>query len=95
MKNSYNLRHLPCTMDDFFADRHRFVFEYENKKYNAECIGFMIVNFDKNAINDISPNILKQIVSCIWDKVDHETWKWRYPEEAYKIANNYCEENFR
>lgn len=29
-----------------------------------------------------------------WNKIDKEEKKWRYPKEAYKIANGYCAANF-
>ena len=93
-KTKYTLRHVACNMADFHADRHRFRFEYNGKEYIAACYGALDVFFDDEAEKKIPEDILSEIQSIIWDKIEREEKKWRYPKEAYEIANAYCEENF-
>ena len=93
-KTKYTLRHVACNMADFHADRHRFRFEYNGKEYIASCYGALDVFFDDEAENEIPSNVLDEIEDIIFDKIDREEKKWRYPREAYEIAKAYCEENF-
>ena len=90
-KTKYNLRHVACNMADFNADRHRFRFEYNNKEHIASCYGAVDVHFDEETEKIIPEDVLCEIQQIIWDKIDREEKKWRYPKEAYKIADNYNE----
>lgn len=92
-KTKYNLRHIACNMADFNADRHRFRFEYNNKEYVVPCYGALNVIFDE-VEKEIPEEVLCEIEEIIWNKIDKEEKKWRYPKEAYEIANKYYEENF-
>jgi len=93
-KTKYNLRHVACNMVDFHADRHRFRFEYNGKEYIVPCYGSLDILFDEETIKEIPTDVLSEVKSVIWNKIDKEEKKWRYPKEAYEIANAYCEENF-
>ena len=93
-KTKYNLRHVACNMADFYADRHRFRFEYNRKEYVVHCYGSLDILFDEEVIKEIPTDILSEVKSIICNKIDKEEKKWRYPKEAYEIANAYCEENF-
>ena len=50
---------------------------------------------DDKAEKEIPEEILCEIQAFIWDKIDSEEKRWKYPEEAYEIANEYCNENFK
>ena len=91
-KTKYTLRHISCNMADFHADRHRFRFEYNGKEYIASCYGALDVLFDEETEKEIPEDVLCEIKEIIWNKIDKEEKKWRYPREAYEIANAYCEE---
>lgn len=93
-KTKYNLRHVACNMADFHADRHRFRFEYDKKEYIAKCYGALYVHFDEETEKVIPEDVLCEIQKIIWNKIDKEEKKWRYPKEAYKNANVYCKANF-
>lgn len=93
-KTKYNLRHVSCNMADFHADRHRFRFEYNNKEYIATCYGALDVFLDEETEKEIPEEVFCEIKEIIWNKIDKEEKKWRYPKEAYEITNQYCEENF-
>ena len=93
-KTKYNLRHVSCNMADFNADRHRFRFEYNNKEYVAACYGTLNVFFDDETVKEIPEDVLHEVEDIIFNKIDKEEKKWRYPQEAYEIANEYCKENF-
>lgn len=93
-KTKYNLRHVACNMADFNADRHRFRFEYNKKEHIASCYATLSVLFDEETEKEIPEEILCEIEEIIWDKIDKEENKWRYPKEVYEIANGYCAENF-
>ena len=93
-KTKYNLRHVSCNMKDFNADRHRFRFEYNNKEHIASCYGALDIFFDEETEKELPEDVLCEIKEIIWNKIDKEEKKWRYPKEAYEIANAYCEENF-
>ena len=43
---------------------------------------------------EIPEEVLCEITEIIWNKIDKEEKKWRYPRAAYEIANEYCAENF-
>jgi hypothetical protein len=89
----YNLRHVACNMEDFNSDRHRFRFEYNGKEYVIPCYGASDIFFDE-VEKEIPEDVLCEIQDIIWDKIDREEKKWRYPKEAYEIADAYCKENF-
>ena len=93
-KTKYNLRHVACNMADFHADRHRFRFEYNRKEYVVPCYGSLDILFDEETIKEIPTDVLSEVKSIIWNKIDKEEKKWRYPKEAYEIANVYCKANF-
>lgn len=94
-KTKYELRHLSCNMDDFDFDRHRFKFKYNKKEYTASCYRSLEVFFDDKAEEEIPEEILCEVQALIWDKIDSEEKRWKYPKEAYEIANEYCKENFK
>ena len=90
-KTPYHLRHIACNMNDFQNDCHRFRFEYKEKEYTASCYGKITVVFD----NDNLPEEVKEdLTNMIYAKIDKEENKWRYPEEAYRIVDEYYEEEF-
>jgi len=92
-KTKYNVRHIACNMTDFNADRHRFRFEYNGKEYVVPC--YRAVNVALDEIEDEVPeDVLCEIQKIIFEKIDKEEKKWRYPQEAYDIANDYVRENF-
>ena len=93
-KIKYNLRHISCNMADFNADRHRFRFEYNNKEYVAACYGALNIFFDDETVKEIPEDVLYEVEDIIFNKIDKEEKKWRYPQETYEIANEYCKENF-
>ena len=93
-KTKYKLRHVACNMEDFHTDRHRFRFEYEEKEHVAECYGASDIHFSEATEKEVPESVLCEIKKIIWDKIDKEEKKWRYPREAYEIANGYCAANF-
>jgi ArsR family metal-binding transcriptional regulator len=94
-KTKYNLRHVACNMSDFNSDRHRFRFEYNKKEHIVSCYGSLDIHFNEETEKEIPDNILNEIKEIIWSKIDKEEKKWKYPKEAYVIADAYCKENFR
>lgn len=90
---NYNVRHIPCTMEDFHNDCHRFSFNYNDKNYVVPCYGAMSIFFDEIE-KEVPENVLCEIQDIIWDKIDKEENSWKYPDEAYEEANDYIEENF-
>lgn len=90
MKN-YKLRHLPCNMLDFNADRHRFSFEVNGKRGEAWCTGNCDIYFTVGLALDDRCNLS----TAIWKRIDKNEMKWSYPQEAYDVADAYCAENFR
>lgn len=91
-KTKYNIRHIRCTMDDFYSDRHRFRFSYDGKEYTVGCYAAFDVIFDEDW--HIPEEVQEEIQDLIWKKIDSDESKWRYPAEAYRIADQYCKENF-
>lgn len=92
-KTKYNLRHIRCNMADFNADCHRFRFEYDGIEMVVTCHQRIWCDFDKL---NIPEDIQTEIANIIFSKFDRgEENKWRYPQEAYDIADAYCEENFK
>lgn len=92
-KTKYTVRHIKCNMADFNADRHRFRFEYEGQEYTASCSGKLYILFD-DAAEKLPQEVLASVTSTIYAKLDKEEQNWRYPDEAYTIANAYCDDNF-
>lgn len=90
---NYNVRHIPCTMNDFNSDCHRFSFNYNNKEYVVPCYGAFDILFGEIE-TEVPENVLCEIQNIIWDKIDKEEKNWKYPNEAYDIADEYVEENF-
>lgn len=93
-KTKYKIRHISCNMKDFNEDRHRFRFEYNGKEHIAACYGSLDIHFDETTEKEIPENVLCKVKQIIWNKIDKEERKWRYPQEAYNIANAYVAENF-
>lgn len=93
-KTKYKVRHISCNMSDFNADKHRFRFEYNGKEYVASCYSSVNVEFDDATRNDIPEDVLMEIQSIIWNKIDKEEKNWRYPQEAYDIADAYMDDEF-
>ena len=90
-KLSYlKLRHLPCNIYDFNADRHRFVFEFNGKRGEVWCTGKCNVYFTVG----VPDYIQKELMEEIWKRIDRDEMKWVYPREAYKIADRYCVSEF-
>ena len=92
-KTKYKVRHVACNMEDFYADRHRFRFNYNGKEYVVPCYGSLTIVFDEIE-KEIPEDILCEVQAIIWDKIEREERKWRYPKEAYEIASEYCKEDF-
>lgn len=90
-KTKFKIRHIKCNMEDFNLDRHRFRFEYNGKEYIVSCYNSITVDFKDLNVPD---NIQLEISDIIFKKIDKEEYHWRYPLEAYEIADNYVEENF-
>jgi hypothetical protein len=67
--------------------------EYNGKEYVIPCYGASDIIFDEIE-NKIPEDVKCAIKEIIWNKIDKEEKKWRYPQKAYEIANAYCEENF-
>lgn len=93
-KIKYSLRHISCNMADFNADRHRFRFEYNEKEHIASCYSALDILFDEETEQEIPEDVLSEIKEIIWNKIDKEEKEWRYPREAYAIADKYCAKNF-
>lgn len=91
-KIRYKLRHIRCNMTDFHAGRHRFRFEYNGKEHIASCYHAFDIIFDDD--ENLPEHVIAEVEKLIWDKIDSDESKWRYPAEAYTIANEYCKENF-
>ena len=89
-KTKYGLKHIRCNMDDFLTDKHRFSFWYNGQEHTAVCFAAGNIFFDTVFPEDVQLELRK----LIWHKIDTEESRWRYPAEAYKIANKYCAENF-
>lgn len=87
----YKIRHLPCNMFDFNADRHRFSFEVNGKRGEAWCIGKCNIHFTVGLCENDEVNISKEI----WRRIDKNEMKWEYPHEAYNIADSYCKSEFK
>ena len=90
MQSKYNLRHVRCNMEDFRADRHRFHFTYEQRPYMAECFHGSYIVFWGGPPKEIEEEVSKEI----FERIDKNEYKWRYPQEAYDIADAYVEEEF-
>ncbi len=92
-KTQYKVRHIRCNMADFNTDRHRFRFEYNGKEYIASCYAKVSVIFDGEA-NGLPGHVKDSVTHTIYHKMDTEEKNWRYPDEAYEIADAYCQEEF-
>ena len=88
MMKNYKLRHLPCNMFDFNADRHRFRFEVNGKTGEAWCTGKCDIYFTVGLSEEDENNIRSEV----WKRIDKNEMKWEYPQEAYDIADAYCRE---
>lgn len=93
-KRKYNIRHIRCNMSDFNADCHRFRLYYNNKEYIIACYAAFDVHFDDEAEKDLTEEMLIEVGDIVIDKIKKEEMRWSYPEEAYKIADVYCKEEF-
>ena len=89
MKN-YKLRHLPCNMFDFNADRHRFSFEVNGKRGEAWCTGGCDIHFTVGLDSEDE----YKISTMIFNRIDKKEMKWSYPMEAYDVADEYCRNEF-
>ena len=89
-KARYKVRHIKCSMQDFNADCHRFRFEYNGNEYEVKCYGKLSCTFPENIPDDI----VKEITDIIYRKIDEKEYLWRYPKEAYDIADTYCNSEF-
>lgn len=84
------LRHLPCNMFDFNADRHRFSFEIGGMRGEASCFSKATIYFNCGIPKDVE----EELSRAIWKKIDKDEWKWSYPNSAHEIADRYCAEEF-
>ena len=92
-KTKYNVRHVKRTMDDFNADRNRFRFDYKGVTYELPCYGALDIIFTE--IEKVVPEeVILELQDIIWEKIDNNENRWRYPKEAYKIADDYVDEEF-
>ena len=90
-KSKYNLRHIRCNMADFNADCHRFRFEYDGCEYIASCYGNSSIFFSNE---ELPQSVKNEVTVMVYHKIDKEEYKWRYPAEAYRIADSYVKEEF-
>ena len=86
-----NVRHIRCNMDDFYADRHRFRFNYNGKEYVVPCYGAVDVVLDEIS-NEVPENVLLEVQEAIFKKIDKDEKNWRYPQEVYDMADEYARE---
>lgn len=86
-KTKYHIRHIRCNMQDFRADRHRFYFEYNGKTEMVSCYGSVDCHFENTELPEA---VKEEILGIIFAKMDRKEKSWRYPAEAYSIANAYC-----
>lgn len=95
-KNKYNLRHIRCNLSDFLSDIHRFSFIYDNMKYIATCHAKLSIHLSTELPFFVDPpiEVLDEIYELIYNSIDKNELKWRYPKEAYQICNRYYAENF-
>lgn len=93
-KSPYHIRHIRCNIDDFYKDQHRFRFEYKGEEYIASCSGAVFIDFEDKAKNDIPEETLSDISWLILQKITKEESRYRYPDEAYMIPNDFYEEEF-
>lgn len=84
------IKHIRCNMEDFYADRHRFRVIYEGNEYIATCYHNCNVMVD----NGFPLNMKYELSELIWKEIDKKQYRWKYPKQAYEIANRYCEEEF-
>lgn len=80
-------------MSDFNADRNRFRFDYEGVTYELPCYGATDIIFTEIE-NVVSEEVILELQDIIWEKIEDNEKRWRYPKEAYKIADNYVDEEF-
>ena len=80
-------------MSDFYADRHRFRFEYDGKTYIVACYRAVSVQF-YDALFEVPRNVRTELERIVIEKVSKEEGRWSFPKEAYAIADAYCAENF-
>lgn len=92
-KTKYKVRHIACNMNDFYMDCHRFRFEYLDKEYVLPCYGGLTIDFS-SVKGKIPENVLLELQTIIWNKIENEETKWHYPKEAYQTAKEYCEKEF-
>ena len=76
-KTKYNVTHVACNMEDFYADRHRFRFFYNQKEYIVECYGACDIHFTEEAEKEIPETDLCEIQNIICNKIDKEEKKQR------------------
>ena len=86
------LRHLPCNMNDFHADRHRFSFETNGKRGEVHAYSGGVTMYFTIGMME---NQRREIEAAVCQKIRDEESKWRLPDEAWEIINNYCKENYR
>ena len=89
------IRHIRCNMADFNADRHRFRFYYNGEEHIAQIYMAFHVIFDEKDEQTIPESVLCEVADEIYKSVRKNEANWRYPDEAYEIADAYCAEEFK
>lgn len=92
-KTKYKVRHIACNMNDFLSDIHRFRFEYAGETYVVHLVSKSGVVFEGTA-DQLPETVRDEVIEIIYEKADKEEFKWRYPQEAYNIADRYVKEEF-
>lgn len=89
------IRHIRCNMADFNADRHRFRFFYNGEEHIAHIYMASQAIFDEEDERNIPESILCEVAEAMSESVLKNEARWRYPDEAYEIADAYCAEEFK
>ena len=89
MKNIYNVRHKPQSIEDFQMDMHRFTYSYRGIR-EASCINRLSVFFEDKLPEEVETEIRRYI----WYLIDTKEDQWVPPTGAQEIADAYCAEEF-
>lgn len=89
MKNIFNVRHKPQTIEDFQKDIHRFTYSYNGVK-EASCVSRLSVFFDDKLPEAVETEVRRYV----WYLIDTQEDKWSLPNGAKELADAYCAEEF-
>lgn len=89
MKNVYNVKHKPQTIEDFQMDIHRFTYMYKEVR-EASCVSRLSVFFNDKLPEEVETEIRRYI----WYLIDTKENQWSIPDGAQEIADAYCAEEF-